>query len=252
MTAAALFEPRTYRDFLETDRFKTFRVIVETSDLYVKALVELEEETEKLIRQCRTQIEAAIARRAEFLTSLAPLPEEPGDAPVAVRMLRAGKKAGTGPMAAVAGAVSEFVGRALLRWSPEVIVENGGDIFLQVERPVVVGLIAGTSPFSGRIGLRVEETPLSLGICTSSGTVGPSTSFGKADAATIVSRDVALADAVATATGNRIQSPMDLKSAVEWAVTIPGVDGALAVMGDKIAAVGEIELVPIPEKGARR
>lgn len=248
---AELFQPRTYRDFLEADRFKTFRVVVETSDLYVKALLNLEGEAERLVRQCRCQIETAIAARPEFLTSMTPLPETPGDALPVVRMLRAGWKAGTGPMAAVAGAVAEFVGRGLLMWSPEVIVENGGDIFLQVEQPVVVGLIAGMSPFSGRIGLRVPATPLPLGVCTSSATVGPSTSLGKADAVTIVSKDTALADAVATAAGNLIRRPSDLKRAVEWTLTIPGVDGAVAVMGDKIAAMGDIELVPIPEKDAR-
>ena len=196
-----------------------------------RPFVLFEKETEALIKKYRAQIEWAIARRPEFLTSLKPLEEDPADSPIVASMIRAGKKAGTGPMAAVAGAVAEFVGKELLQWSPEVIIENGGDIFLKVARPIVVGIFAGNSRFSGRFGIQVQPTILPIGICTSSGRVGPSLSLGVSDAATIISKDTALADAVATAMGNRIRSDHDLKAAVEWAMTIPGVEGALAVAG---------------------
>jgi ApbE superfamily uncharacterized protein (UPF0280 family) len=245
MTSLNLVEPRRYRDYGPSDRFVTFHVAVETSDLYVRAHRSLEVETERLIRVARTQVEDAIARRPEFLTSFVPLDEQPEDAPLPGRMVRAGKKAGTGPMAAVAGAVAEFVGQGLLKLSPEVIVENGGDIFLRIDYPVVVGLFAGESPFSNRVGLRVNPSVLPLGLCTSSGSVGPSYSAGRADAATILSRDAVLADAVATALGNRIAAARDLKPAVEWAMSVPGVDGALAIIGDKIAAMGDLELVAL-------
>jgi uncharacterized protein len=245
MPEPVLYEPRTYRRFDDRDRFKTFRVLVETSDLYVKALSDLRKETEELTLLCRSQIQEAIKRRVEFLRSLVPVPEDPADAPVVLQMIRAGTRAGTGPMASVAGAVAEFVGKGLLRFSPEVIVENGGDIFLKIAEPLAVGIFAGGSPFSNRLGILLEPTPVALGICTSSATVGPSLSLGKADAATIISRDAAFADAMASALGNRIQHARDLKKAVEWAMTVPGVDAALAVAGDKIAALGDLELVPI-------
>jgi uncharacterized protein len=245
MSSVDLVEPRTYRDYGPSDRFVAFRVAVETSDLYVKAHRPLEAETERLIHIARNQVEDAISRRPEFLTSLVPLGEQPEDPPLAVRMIRAGKKAGTGPMAAVAGAVAEFVGQGLLELSSEVIIENGGDIFLRVDHAVVVGLFAGESPFSHRVGLRMDPSVLPRGVCTSSGSVGPSYSAGRADAATIVSRDVILADAVATALGNRVSAARDLKAAVEWAMEVPGVDGALAIIGDKIAAMGDLELVAL-------
>ncbi len=247
MSAPTLHEPRTYRDFGNADRFVAFRVVVEQSDLYVKAHRALHKETEELTKACRSDIVAAIARRAEFLKSLVPIDENPKDAVIATRMVKAGLKAGTGPMAAVAGAVADFVGQALLKLSREVIIENGGDIFLKVDHPIVVGLFAGKSPFGDRMGLQIEPTALPLGICTSSATVGPSLSLGRADAATVVSRDVPLADAVATALGNRIKDAGDLKNAVEWALSIPGVDGALGVIGDRIAAAGNVELVPLTE-----
>ncbi len=247
MNPPTLYEPRTYRDREDSDRFKTFRVVIETSDLYVKALSSLEKQTEALIRESRDQIKWAIERRPDFLKSLVPLEEDPSDSPIVLAMIRAGQKAGTGPMAAVAGAVAEYVGKGLLSLSPEIIIENGGDIFLKVDRPVTIGLFAGNSPFSGRIGIRIESTPIPVGVCTSSGSVGPSLSLGMADAATIISRDVPLADAVATGVGNRVHKPGDLKPAVEWGMKVPGVDGALAILGDNIAALGDIELVPLPE-----
>jgi len=245
MASHVEYEPRTYRTFDASDRFKTFRVVVETSDLYVKTHSVLEKETADLVRQCRMQIEWAIAARPQFLTSLEPVAEDPSDAPVVLQMIRAGKLAGTGPMAAVAGAVAQFVGHGLLARSSEVIIENGGDIFIKVDQPLVIGIFAASSPFSGRIGIRIEPTPVPLAVCTSSATVGPSLSLGRADAATIVSKDAALADAVATGLGNRCRTSSDLKAAVKWAMTVRGVEGALAVLGDRIAALGTIELVPI-------
>lgn len=239
------YEPRIYRDYSDAGRFHTFRVTVETSDLYVKALDRLERETEELVRECRSQIQAAISRRPSFLTSLVPLPEDPHDNPVAVRMIRAAAKAGTGPMAAVAGTVAEFVGRSLLEQSPEIIIENGGDIFARMHTPFLCGVFAGNSPFSNRLGLKIDSCSVPIGICTSSATVGPSKSFGRADAAVIISNDVGLADAAATALGNRIHAYSDLRQGVEWAMTIEGVRGAVAVLRDKMAILGDIELVPL-------
>ncbi len=251
MTDVLFFEPRTYRDFDPDERFVTFRVAVETSDLYVKALAPLERETEALIRSARAEVEQAIARRREFLTALAPLEGDPADGPLPTRMIRAARKAGIGPMAAVAGAVADYVGRGLLPRSAEVIIENGGDLFIKTDRPITVGVHAGLSPFTGALGVRLDASPLPRGLCASSGSVGPSLSSGKADAAVILSKDTLLADATATALGNRVRRPDDLKPAVEWAMKITGIEAALAIMGEKMAALGDFELVPLrpPEKG---
>lgn len=239
------YQPRTYRNYNSDDRFCTFRVTVETSDLYVKALKRLDQKTERLVRECRSQIEEAIARRPDFLTSLSPLDEHQQDSAVVLNMIRAARRAGTGPMAAVAGAVAEFVGRGLLEVSPEIIIENGGDIFAKIDGPLTCGVFAGNSPFSQRTGIRIAETPLPVSVCTSSGSVGPSRSLGRADAAVVLSNSGALADAVATAMGNRIRRPSDLRGAVEWAMRIKGVKGAVAVLNDQMAALGNLELVPI-------
>ena len=46
-------------------------------------------------------------------------------------------------MAAVAGVIAEAVGRDLLAFSPGVIVENGGDIFVKISKKRLVGIYAG-------------------------------------------------------------------------------------------------------------
>lgn len=245
LSKITIFEPRTYRSFEENDIFTSFRVVVETSDIYIRALKNLKDQAKALIIECRAQIEDAIHRRPEFLTSFDPIDLDPLDSPVALRMIDAGTKAGVGPMAAVAGAVAEYVGRNLLPMSSEVIIENGGDIFVHVKCPVVIGIHAGESPLSDKVGIKIGPTVLPIGVCTSSGKIGPSTSLGKADAATVVSFDVSLADAVATGLGNRIRATRDLESAVKWATNIYGVMAALAIFEDKMAVSGDVELTPI-------
>ena len=191
----------------------------------------------------RASIEDYAARHPEFITSFVPL-KVAADAPAIVRrMCLAGELAGVGPMAAVAGAISEFVGMDLLQHSLEVIVENGGDIFLKTSSTRKIGIYAGSSPLSEKMALEIPAASTPLGICTSSGTVGHSVSFGHADAAVVLAQDTALADAVATALGNIAQSESDLKKAVRFASKVPGISGALVILGDKMAVWGEVKLV---------
>jgi len=169
------------------------------------------------------------------------------DAPQIVRAMASdAEKVGVGPMAAVAGAVAEWVGRELLPLSREVIVENGGDIFLKTARVRSIGVYAGeASPFTGKIALEIrpEETP--LGVCTSSGTVGHSLSFGSADACIVISPSTPLADAAATAIGNRVKSTADIPQAIDFARSIEGIRGAVIMKDDQIGFWGEVKIVPV-------
>jgi ApbE superfamily uncharacterized protein (UPF0280 family) len=162
-------------------------------------------------------------------------------------MLRAAEIAGTGPMAAVAGAIAEEASTFLGRTQAEVIVENGGDVYLRSASPRVCAIFAGTSPFSLRVGVAIQPEHFPCAVCTSSGTVGPSLSMGRADAATVIAPSGALADALATALANRITSPEDLEPAVTWAASTTGVIGALAILRDAMAAQGRFELVRFPQ-----
>ena len=221
-----------------------FRVTEDETDLYVGAARELKDETLALVREIRVLIKAEIARRPAFLSSLTPIEPKGGEPAPVLGMYEAAKVAGTGPMAAVAGAVASYVGRGLMPLSPEIIIENGGDVFVAGMRRRILSIEAGTSPLTGKIGLRVLPGP-GFSVCTSSGTYGHSLSFGRADAAVACAENAALADAVATMLGNRCKDENCLAEAVEWAAALPGMTGAAAVIGDKLAIAGKIELVPL-------
>lgn len=223
----------------------SFRVVVGETDLWVAAVKDLSDLAGRRVRFYRRQLRSYIARDPDFATTLHPREALSGAPPLASSMLAAGRTAGVGPMAAVAGAIAEAVGRDLAGESSELIVENGGDLYLRSAQARKVAIFAGDSPLSERIGLALRPFPEGLGVCTSAGRVGPSFSLGRADAATIVAPDAALADAAATALGNLVKEPSDLEAAVAWAVGLPGVLGALAVFGEAMAAAGDLELIPL-------
>ncbi|UCD53301.1 MAG: UPF0280 family protein [Phycisphaerales bacterium] len=189
----------------------------------------------------RRVLEDYIARHGEFQTSLVPLELHAGAPLVAQRMARAARRVGVGPMAAVAGAMAQCAAEAALRAGvQEVIVENGGDIYLKATGPVTIGLDAGTAKLADRLAfaLSAEETPIS--ICSSSGKMGHSMSLGRCDLATVVARDAALADAAATMAANLVTTVSDVDHAVERIADIEGIDGVLIVKDDRIGLAGQL------------
>ncbi|MDP2918804.1 MAG: UPF0280 family protein [Dehalococcoidia bacterium] len=237
------FEPRLYRAWSKDTDLVSFTVVVKETDLYIRARRNLRKKALDEVLKQRKLLEGYIARHPGFLTALEPFPVD-SDAPLIVReMAIASTKAGVGPMAAVAGAIAEFVGKELLHYTTEVIVENGGDIFLKHEKPRLIGVFAGTSPYSGKLALKIEPEETPLGVCTSSGTVGHSLSFGKADAAIVLSPSAALADAAATAVGNLVQTADDMQKAIEFVKGVEGLTGIAIIVGDKMAVWGKINLV---------
>ncbi len=243
-------QERAYRRWVESD-LRRFTVRVEESDLLISAERPLAHLAERALRDAREELERHLRADAEFGRALRPL-QVPDDAPpIAREMAEAGRACGVGPMSAVAGAIAQRVGEALRAHSRQVIVENGGDIYLYTRRPRTAAIYAGPSPLSGRLGLRVSRLEQGLGLCTSSGTVGPSLSFGRADAAVVLAHSAALADAAATALGNRIQSADDISPALEWLRTIPGVLGGAAIVGEGVGVWGELE-VRLIEPPSRR
>lgn len=240
---------RTYRSLFRQDDLVHFQVVVRQTDLDVgvrreRFSPELASWVEKLLRDLREPFERYIKAHPDFLHSLAPCEPLPGAPPIAIDMAKAAHLAGVGPMAAVAGAFAQYIGQALARRSKDVIVENGGDIYIRSTRRRKIGIYAGNSPLSNRIALEIKPDETPLGICTSSGTVGPSLSLGRADAAVILSHSAILADAVATAAGNMVQDSGDIKHAAEFATAINGVIGAVIIKDDRLAACGKLKLVP--------
>ncbi|MCB2192792.1 MAG: UPF0280 family protein [Deltaproteobacteria bacterium] len=246
------FQERRYRLKCRGNKLVSFTAKVKETDLWITAPIDMSELAVESILRHRRGLEDYASRNPRFLTALEPLPPDPWAPTLVKAMLAAGNAAGTGPMAAVAGAIAHAVGMDL---SPlaggEVMVENGGDVYLESPNPVTVGLEAGDSPISGRLGISIEPEAMPLCLGTSSGTVGHSLSLGRADAATVKAKDGALADAAATALGNRVKSAGDLQTALDWVSTVPGVLGALIVVGRKLAAWGDMELVSLEQGGKR-
>lgn len=243
-------QPRTYRNNIRKPGLTSFRVVVKETDLHIQADHDLEAYARQQVLCHRDVLEKYLARYPQFATTLAPwLSDEPK--PVMIeQMVQAGRRAGVGPMAAVAGAIAACVGVDLLTRSKEVIVENGGDVFLQTREPVTVGIFAGETIFGPRLALRTGGWDAPLGVCTSSGTIGHSHSFGRADAVCVIAPSCALADAAATAIGNRVRGGGDIRSAIEWGEKIENIKGILIVAGDKMGAWGDVELVPAGGRGA--
>jgi ApbE superfamily uncharacterized protein (UPF0280 family) len=239
------YQERKYRNLLLDQGLISFEVKVKETDLHIRATQDLKPLTFQSVIRYRYQLENYISQKPEFLMSLIPVEVDEFAPPIAREMIRMTQLAGVGPMAAVAGAMAESVGRDLLPESPEVIVENGGDIFLFSGKELRVGIFAHSSPLSYRVGLRIPATNRGWGICTSSGTVGPSLSLGRADAVCVLAPSAALADAAATAVGNQVVSSSDLSRGLEKAQTIPGLTGVVIIIGDKLGAWGEIELIEI-------
>ena len=189
-----------------------------------------------LIR-ARTEIEAYIELNPGFRESLTPV--KVSNAPqIIARMANAAEIAGVGPFAAVAGAISDEIAHTLSKNNIDSVVENGGDICLSASS-ATIGIYAGNSPLSKRLFIKATRNEYP-GICTSSGTVGHSLSFGKADSVTIFADSSCLADAVATAACNRIHSFDDIKPALKYSKRLPGVHGAIAACSDKIGIIGNI------------
>jgi ApbE superfamily uncharacterized protein (UPF0280 family) len=239
------YQKRFYRDSNRHRGLEYFTVTVKETDLLIAAQRPLIVEAREAVLKYRNQLENYIEKYPVFKESLIPLPYEQFAPAIVKDMMQAAEKAGVGPMASVAGAIAECVGRDLLHLSKEIIIENGGDLFLSILHDTLVEIYAGNSFLSGRLALKIKAKDTPLGVCTSSGTVGHSKSFGTSDAVTIVSNSAALADAAATAVGNVVHTKQDIGKGLEQAQAIDGVRGVLIIKDHKLGVWGDIELKKI-------
>jgi hypothetical protein len=222
------YQERTYRNRVSQNSLTSFSLCVRETDLLIGCDTDLSQKALESVYTYRGFIESYIRMHPDFLTSLAPLDDDDIAPPIIRDMLKASLAANVGPMASVAGAISEYV---------------GNDIYLKTQENVRVAVYAGNSPLTYKIGLLLKPGQMPLGVCTSSGTVGHSLSFGKADAVCVLSRSSTMADAAATAMGNMVKGKEDIRTALEKGIKIEGVSGALIVIADHFGAIGEVELI---------
>jgi len=238
-----VYQKRFYRDWISPGRLYSLGITVQETDLQILTDKKIDKDfIKERIKLYRSDIENYISRDKRFLTALKPIAVELKAKPIIKAMSRAGRKAGVGPMAAVAGAIAQFLGRDLLRRGyKEVIIENGGDIFIASRKLRLVGIYTGRKKLWKELKLKIKPQDTPLGICTSSGIVGHSLSFGCADSVVILSKNVSLADAVATAVANRVQNKESLAGALDFARSITGVKGAVVLLKNSLASFGNIE-----------
>jgi len=239
------YKERKYRNLIEGKDLIPFQVKEAESDLYIRANQDLSFYTRQILSSFRRQIESYIENHPIFKSTLLPYPQDKKAPEIIKSMIQTAALCGVGPMAAVAGAIAEFIGKELLGYSSEILVENGGDIFIKSNKVRKVSIFAGRSPFSQRIILKIEAKENYIGICTSSGMVGPSLSFGKADAVTVISDSVLLADAAATAVGNTVKTQKDVEQGLIYAQKIKGVKGVVIIKDDKMGLWGDINFTVV-------
>ena len=199
------------------------------------------------IRSCRRDLENFIRRDPFFMSTLEEYQCPDGAPPIVQRMADSGNTFGIGPMSAVAGTIAEMAVEAMVdAGATYAIVDNGGDIALINDETVIVGIYAGREDIN--IGLEIKPRESILGICTSSGRIGHSISFGNADAATILSSDVSLADAAATAVGNAVSDLASVKKAFSIVEGIESITGGLIILDDHIGLYGSVPVVEAPQR----
>ncbi len=223
-----------------------FQVVVEQTDLWVVAQHDMSRTVHALVNECRRLLKGYSALHPEFLSSLLPLDVEPEAPDIVQFMARAGQICGVGPMAAVAGAVAQWVAERCVAQSPNLLVENGGDVYLCSTRERIVGLLADPAENMG-LGLRLGPTEFPCSLCSSSATIGHSLSFGQGDLVVTRSRDASLADAAATALNNCLRTPEDLTLVMQHARRMgeKGLEGVFAQCGGQVGVWGRMELVPL-------
>lgn len=239
------YRERTYRDRLAS-RLTCEKVKVQETDLAVYTdNPPVADVVKQLVIEQRGYLEAYIGRHPEFAVTFAPWPADPVAPPIVREMIQASMNAGVGPMAAVAGAIAQQVGKRLLAFAEEVVIENGGDIYIHTRHSATIGVFAGDSPLSMQLGLRLGSDTMPRGVCTSSGRIGHSKSFGIADAVCVVCASCAMADAAATAIANRVKSVKEIEDAIAWGRKMPDVQGIVIIVGDKIGVWGKVTMVPL-------
>lgn len=234
---------RLYRARMRPSGLVRFDVEAGETDLTCFAEADFSEDVRALVGELRRELSAYGAAHPGFFEALDPLPADDSACESVRRMCAAAAAWGVGPMAAVAGTFAEMVAELLARESAEVIVENGGDIYIQSSAPRRVALFAGDdSPFDD-LSVLVRPGYGIRGICTSSATVGHSLSFGAADAVAAFAKSAAFADAAATAICNRVKSPGDVERIVEDERKHGALLGLVVIMGETLGAFGAVEFV---------
>lgn len=124
------------------------------------------------------------------------------------------------------------------------IVENGGDIAIINSKQAVCGIYSNNPILGNKIGFKLKARKTPLGICTSSGKIGHSISFGQSDSVTVLSKKASIADGLATRIANEVvgqNSEDKVSNALEASENYKELfDGVLIISQDNVGTVGKL------------
>ena len=112
-------------------------------------------------------------------------------------------------------------------------------MYMNSKRTRDVCIFAGDSVFSEDIKIKIESQYMPIGVCTSSGTVGHSMSFGSADAVAVLSKSAVFADAAATAIANMVETEEDVESILNFSKKIHNLNGVIIIKNNTLGAWGD-------------
>jgi len=238
----AAYQERWYRNFPQTLSFRC-EVTFQETDLLISSDLPLSQEKVKdLIEKYYNQISDYCLKYPEFSRSLSPLSEDPAAPLIVQDMLQASRQSNIGPFSAVAGAMAQYVGSDLLSSSSQLMVENGGDLFLALSKETVLGLYLGPDFFPDILKVRIKAQPKPFGICSSSGKIGHSISLGRADLVTVKADSAILADTFATALANKLKTKQDIKKIIDQARTFPFIQGLICACDGSLGIWGDFQI----------
>ena len=236
----------TYKDrFYRPKEACPYRLEVsyKETDMYLHCDTPLDRnEVRAIIKEYYDQIDGYIRRNRRFLSSLTALPDDNDAPPIIQDMLSASQMSGIGPFSSVAGAMSWYVGGALAKSCGELMIENGGDLYLNIHGDKKIGVYLGEQSNPRFLSLLITARDEPFGICSSSATISHSLNFGRADLVTVVAATSVIADTFATALSNKVKSAYDIKEVLKEAQMSPSIEGILIACEQKIALWGKLAL----------
>jgi uncharacterized protein len=240
-----VYEERFYRSVTRPRDLICYDVSHKETDLFCCTKTDLSVFIKEKVFFYRRQLDEYIRMKPVFKESLRPVEKDVLAPAIVKEMIETSSALNVGPMATVAGAIAEFIGRDITPFSDVFIIENGGDICLKTDVERVIQIYANNSPFSDKIGIKLKPDSSPYGVCTSSATVGPSLSFGNADAVCIIAASALFADGLATCLGNSVKKKDDISVAIEKGQQFPGVIGILIILGEHLGIWGDLDIVKL-------
>ena len=219
---------------------------IDLDETHIRLTTDLEKhELKRYVYSIRRDLKEYISRNPGFGLTMEPVDVDEDSSLIVKTMADASRVSEVGPMACVAGAISELSLKYLIdlksRYS---IVENGGDVALINDEKVLCGIYSNNQILENNIAFEIRPRKKALGICTSSGKIGHSISFGDADSVSVISESPSIADGLATRIANDVageNSEDKVNSALETSERYREFfDAVLIISQHHVASIGRL------------